>query len=286
VIVALLFAGLTLRELARRRVVAAAALLTLLVAGFSAWGLHRLATTVVDGSPLPEPAVRAMASGVVLLLAFLFAFVLALGAALVGGPAAAESIANGEMLAVLARPIRRADVLFGRWLGVVAALGIFIAVAGSIELAVVRLATGYLPPHPLIALAYLTALATVVATAAVALATRLPAVAAGVVAAVLFGLAWIGGILEAIGLALGNVNLADSGTIVTLLFPSDAFWRGANYALEPAVFAGAAGAMSATGAVNPFAVAAPPPPALLVWAAGWIVAVLAAGIAAFRARDF
>ncbi len=282
---ALLFAGLTLRELARRRVVAVASLLTLLTAGFSAWGLHRLATTVVDGSPLPEPAVRATAAGIVLLLAFLFAFVLALGAALIGAPALAESIANGEMLAVLSRPIRRADVLLGRWLGVVVALGIFIAVAGGIELAVVRLATGYAPPQPLTALAYLTALAMVVATAAVALAARLPAIAAGVIAAVLFGLAWIGGILEAIGLALGNVNLADSGTIVTLLYPSDALWRGAIYALEPAVFAGAAGTMTATGAVNPFAVAAPPPPALLAWACGWVFAVLASGIAVFRARD-
>jgi ABC-type transport system involved in multi-copper enzyme maturation permease subunit len=282
----LLFAGLTLRELARRRLVAAVALLTLAIVAFTAWGLHRLATAVVDGAPIAEPGVRGAAAGIVILLAFLFSFVIALGAALVGAPAMAESIANGEILAVLARPVRRADVALGRWLGTVVALAIYVAVAGGVELFVVQLTTGYVPPQPLLALAYLCGLACVVTTAAVALATRLPGLAAGIVAALLFGLAWIGGIIESIGLALGNQRLADAGTVVALLFPTDAFWRGAVYALQPAVFATVSVSANANGAgVNPFAVTSPPPTAILAWAFGWIVVVLVAGIMAFRSRD-
>ncbi len=282
----LLFAGLTLRELARRRLVAAVAVLTLAIVAFTAWGLHRLATAVVDGAPIADPGKHAAAAGIVIVLAFLFSFVLALGAALVGAPAMAESIANGEILAVLARPLRRSDVALGRWLGTVVALALYVAVAGGIELFVVRVTTGYVPPYPLTALAYLCALAAVVTTAAVALATRLPALAAGIVAALLFGLAWIGGIIQSIGLALGNQRLADAGTVVALVFPSDALWRGALYALQPAVFtAVAANANASGGAVNPFAVTSPPPPAMLAWAFGWTIAVLVAGIAAFRTRD-
>ncbi len=282
----LLFAGLTLRELARRRLVAAVAVLTVAIVLFTAWGLHRLATAVVDGAPIAEPGVRGAAAGIVILLAFLFSFVIALGAALVGAPAIAESIANGEILAVLARPVRRADVALGRWLGTVVALAIYVAVAGGVELLVVQLTTGYVPPQPLPALAYLCGLACVVTTAAVALATRLPGLAAGIVAALLFGLAWIGGIIESIGLALGNQRLADAGTVVALLFPTDAFWRGAVYALQPAVFATVSVSANANGAgVNPFAVTSPPPTAILAWAFGWIVVVLVAGIMAFRTRD-
>ena len=282
----LLFAGLTLRELARRRLVAAVALLTLAIVAFTAWGLHRLATAVVDGAQIAEPGVHGAAAGIVILLAFLFSFVIALGAALVGAPAMAESIANGEILAVLARPVRRADVALGRWLGTVIALAIYVAIAGGVELFVVQLTTGYVPPQPLLALAYLCGLACVVTTAAVALATRLPALAAGIVAALLFGLAWIGGIIESIGLALGNQRLADAGTVVALLFPTDAFWRGAVYALQPAVFATVSVSATSNGAgVNPFAVTAPPPTAILVWAFGWIVVVLVAGIMVFRTRD-
>jgi ABC-type transport system involved in multi-copper enzyme maturation permease subunit len=283
----LLFAGLTLRELARRRLVAAVAVLTLAIVAFTAWGLHRLATAVVDGTPIADPGKHAAAAGIVILLAFLFSFVLALGAALVGAPAMAESIANGEILAVLARPLRRSDVALGRWLGTIVALAIYVAVAGGIELLVVRVTTGYVPPQPLTALAYLCALAAVVTTAAVALASRLPALAAGIVSALLFGLAWIGGIIESIGLALGNQRLADAGTVVALVFPSDALWRGALYALQPAVFSAIAANANASGAgaVNPFTVTSPPPPAMLAWAFGWTVAVLIAGIAAFRSRD-
>jgi ABC-2 type transport system permease protein len=282
-VTAFLVAGLTVRELSRRRLVAAVGVLTVVIVGFTAWGLLRLAGATADGAPLPPVAVRATAAGIVMLLAFLFSFVLALGAALVAAPAMAESIANGEILVLLARPIRRADVVLGRWLGSLAALVAYVALAGGVELLVVRATTGYAPPHPFVALAYLAGLAAVVTTAAVALATRLPALAAGTVAALLFGLAWIGGILESIGLALGNAGLADAGTIVTLAFPSDALWRGALFALQPAVLAAA----SATSAEvpNPFSVTAPPPGPLLIWACGWVAVVFAAGIAAFRSRD-
>jgi ABC-type transport system involved in multi-copper enzyme maturation permease subunit len=283
-VTAFLIAGLTLRELARRRLVAAVALLTLAMVVFTAWGTLRLAGATVDGAAIPQVALRGAAAGIVILLAFLFSFVLALGAALVAAPAMAESIANGEILALLARPIRRADVVFGRWLGTLAALILYVAVAGGIELAVVRLATGYLPPHPLAALAFLAGLATVVTTAAIALATRLPALAAGIVAALLFGFAWIGGILEAIGLALGNAALADAGTVITLAFPTDALWRGALYALQPAVMTATVATLPAASP-NPFSVAAPPPGALIAWTCGWVVVVFAAGIASFRTRD-
>jgi ABC-type transport system involved in multi-copper enzyme maturation permease subunit len=282
-----LFAGLTLRELARRRLVAAVAVLTFVIVAFTAWGMHRLTLATIAGVTLPEPAVRATTAGIVILLAFLFSFVLALGAALIGAPALGESVANGEILAVLARPVRRAELLAGRWLGTLLALALFAALAGGAELLVVRLTTGYVPPHPLGALAYLAGVGAVVTTATIALATRLPVLAAGAVAALLFGLAWIAGILETIGLALNNDRLADAGTIVALAFPSDALWRGALYDLQPAVFTAVASTLSpeAVSATNPFAAAAPPAPALLAWAAGWVIVVLGAALVSFRGRD-
>ncbi|HTJ24722.1 MAG TPA: ABC transporter permease subunit [Candidatus Limnocylindria bacterium] len=284
----LLFAALTLRELMRRRLAAAVGFVTLAIVAFTAWGFHRLTVATVGGVTLPEPALRATAAGIVILLAFLFSFVLAIGAALIGAPALGESLANGEILAVLARPIRRAELLAGRWLGTLVALVLFAAVAGGAELLVVRAITGYVPPHPLGALAYLAGAAAVVTTAAIALATRLPVIAAGAVAALLFGLAWIGGIVETIGLALNNDRLADAGTLVALAFPSDALWRGALYDLQPAVFSALAATMSpsaAAGGVNPFSAAAPPPAALLAWTAGWVLVVFGAALASFRTRD-
>ncbi len=281
----LLFASLTVRELVRRRLLVIAAVGTLLIVAFTGWGMHRLATATMSGSPLALVAVRATAAGIVLVLAFLFSFVVALGGAMIGAPAMAETIANGELLAVLARPVRRADVVIGRWLGTVIALAAYVALAGGAELLVVRITTGYAPPHPFAALLFLSASGAVVASTAIALATRLPALAAGAAAALLFGLAWVAGIVESIGLSIGNARVADAGTLVALVFPSDALWRGAVYALEPAVFTVAVGASNGNGPANPFTVTSPPPTALLVWAFAWIVVVVACGAAAFRTRD-
>ena len=280
-----LFTALTLRELVRRRLVLAVGILTLAIVAFTAWGMERLVHATLAGVPLATPAVRATAAGIVMLLAFLFSFVVAVGAALVGAPALGESVANGEILPLLARPVRRAEIVAGRWAGTFVALAAYVALAGGCELGVVALITGYVPPHPVVALAYLAGVAAVVTTATIALATRLPPLAAAAVAALLYGLAWIAGIVESVGLALDNARLADAGILVGLLFPSDALWRGALYALQPAVFTAAAATVNAAGAINPFAVTAPPPPAMLAWAAGWIIAIFALGIALFRTRD-
>jgi hypothetical protein len=58
-------------------------------------------------------------------------------------------------------------------------------------------------------------------------------------------------------------------------------WRGAIYSLEPAILAAA----SAQVSVNPITVTSPPTQAYLIWTAAWIIAVLAAAIAAFNRRD-
>lgn len=280
-----LFASLTLRELVRRTVALAVGILSAIIVAFTAWGMERLAHATVAGAPIPTPGVRATAAGIVMVLAFLFSFVIAVGGALIGAPAMGESVANGEIQAVLARPVRRGEIVVGRWIGTLIGLAIYVAVAGACELGVVVLFTGYVPPHPLVALVDLAALGAVVTTAAIALATRLSPIAAGVVTVMLFGLAWIGGIVESIGLALDNPRLADAGTVVGLIFPSDALWRGALFALQPAVVTAAVAGTNAAQTMNPFAVTSPPPPAMLAWAAGWVAVVLAAGIVLFRTRD-
>ncbi|MFN2460129.1 MAG: ABC transporter permease [Candidatus Velthaea sp.] len=281
---ALLVARMQWRELARRRLALVAALLTATVALLTAWGLNALVHHPVRGELPPEPMVRAASAVIVILLAFFFTIVLATGGALIASPALAGEIESGVALAILARPIRRADVVLGKWLGTLVAIAAYALAAGGLELAVIRAVTGYVPPHPLAALAYLVGVAAVICTAALALSARLPSLAAGVVAVLLYGVAWIGGILGALGAAFGNERLADIATIVALVFPSDALWRGAVFALEPAVFA-AASNTSVAGSFNPFGVGAPPTPAMLLWSVGWLAAVFAAAVASYRVRD-
>ena len=96
-------------------------------------------------------------SQVLILVAFMFSFVLAMTAAFLGAPSIAADLESGVAHAMLARPIRRADLLIGRWLGLAAVIAAYAAASGLLEVAAVRFVSGYAPPQPMLAVGFLTA---------------------------------------------------------------------------------------------------------------------------------
>ncbi len=276
----LAIASLSVRETASRRFAWIVAFATVAAVALSTWGFTKLGASVH-----PRYAAAGLEAGLVIFLGFGFSVVLAIGAAFVAAPAIAGEVERGIVLAVLPRPISRADYVFGKWLGTSALVAAYALVAGALELAALDATTGYLPPHPLLALAYLVAEALAMLTLALTLGTRLPAIASGILALALFGAGWIAGIAGAIARSLGNAAILHATTVVGLVVPTDVLWRGAVFALEPAMFLMAQDNLGDAAARNPFAVAAPPTTAFLVWTALWFVAVLAFGIANFARRD-
>jgi len=116
-----------------------------------------------------------------------------------GSPAIGPDIENGLLLAILARPVRRSEVLLGRWLGLAIVLVAYAIVAGYLELGAVALATGYVAVDPLIAPVYLAGESLVLLTLAIVLSTRVASVAGGAMAVVAFGLAWMAGVMGGVG---------------------------------------------------------------------------------------
>ncbi len=277
----LTIASLTLREVVRRRVLASAGLLTVLIVTFSAWGIWRLHATMLTRMS-PASALASFAI-VVLLLAYMFSIVLSAGAAFVAAPAIASDVESGVVLAMLPRPIRRSDLVLGKWLALASLVAVFTFVTGAAELAVVRGITGFAPPHPLAALGFIAAEAVLLLTLALLLGTRLPAVAAAIVTVVLFGITWAGGIAQAIALNLHNQSVLNATTTINLLLPTDAMWRSAAFALEPVALAAAA--VTDVTRQSPFLVGSAPPPAIVYWAAGWLIIALSAAVVSFQRRD-
>jgi hypothetical protein len=115
------------------------------------------------------------------------------------------------------------------------------------------------------------------------LSTRLSGMVGGVIALVLFGIAWIGGIVGGIGAAFDNAGITHVGTATKLILPTDGLWRGAVYALEPQALVGAqAGPISAA---NPFYASAAAPLAFELYVVGWIALVFGLAVYSFRARE-
>ncbi|HEV7809954.1 MAG TPA: ABC transporter permease subunit, partial [Candidatus Limnocylindrales bacterium] len=110
------FASLTLAEVVRRRVAWVLIGLTLLSVLATTWGIERLLTLARQHGG-NELEISVGVSQVLILVAFMFSFVLAMTAAFLGAPAIAADLESGVAHAMLARPIRRADLVIGRWLG-------------------------------------------------------------------------------------------------------------------------------------------------------------------------
>jgi ABC-type transport system involved in multi-copper enzyme maturation permease subunit len=276
---------LTVREAARRRLLWLLVGLTIGSVALTGWGVERLAALAREGGS-GELAIRIGVSQVLILVAFMFSFVVAMTAAFLAAPAIAGDLESGVALAMLARPIRRADLVVGRWLGLSVVLAGYAAASGLLEIGVVAFLTGHSPPYPLIAVAFLAGQGMVILTLALLLGTRLPSVGAGAVCVVLFGLAWMAGVFAGIARLFEVEVLAVAARATRWLLPTDGLWRGVVFALEPPlVIAGAGPAIGPMAEANPFYASAPPPIEFVAFSVAWVVLVLGLAVWSLNRRE-
>ncbi len=281
----LTIARLTILEATRRRLVLALALLTVIVIGLTGWGFQRLThLTSASGQAIPPEEIRLGVSQVLILVEFMFSGVLALSAVVAAAPAVSGDVESGLALAILARPVGRHEVVVGKWLGLGALILVYTVAASALELAVVGLVSGYMPPGPVPAVAYLVAEGVAIMSLTLLLSTRLSGMTAGVVALVLFFVAWMGGIAGTIGTVFHNTAIENAGTVSQLILPTDALWRGSVFNLEPAFYRTILGIGSAHGG-DPFYVSQPPSVAYLSWAAVWLLLIIGIAVWSFRRRE-
>jgi hypothetical protein len=160
----------------------------------------------------------------------------------------------------------------------------YAAVSGLLAIGVVGLVSGYLPPDPILPVAFLAGQALVLLSLTVLLSTYLPPIAGGAIAVVAYGLAWMAGVLGKIGFALGTTTLVAVSEASRVLLPTDALWQGVVYGLEPSFVINAAeDQFIARG--SPFFAATGPAPVIVAWSVIWMVVVLALAVAQLRRRE-
>ena len=283
---ALVVARLTIQEASRRRLLLALVILTLLVVGFSAWGFNKITTvTRSDGTVLPAQQVTLITSQLLIVVTFVYSGVLALSAAVVAGPLISSEVESGLLLSMLARPMRRSEVVIGKWLGLAVLVAIYAAGSAFLEIAAVDWATGYVPPHPIDLVLYVGTEGLVLLSLGLLLSTRLSGITGGVIALVAWLMGWIAGVVGDIGVGLQNQAIENVGTISHLILPTDGLWRGAVYAMEPDAVLVTLRAAGTIGRANPFAAVDPPPIEFLAWVVAWFAIMLALSIWSFRTRE-
>ena len=276
-------ARMTFQEAIRRRIVLTGLVLGVLFIIVFSIGFHFISTEVAreearDGGGAGSKILLAEMSNF-LLQAGLYAVTflsVAMGALLAADTLAGE-INSGSIQTILTKPIRRSDVVFGKWLGFAALLGLYALLMSGGTVMSVFLQAGYLPRNLLAGLSLIYLEALLVMTISLAGSSAMPALATGGMVFGLYGLAFLGGWIEQIGSALNNPTAIQIGIITSLVVPTEALWRRAAYEIQSP--------LASSLGLSPFAAFSVPSILMIVYAIFYLVMVFVIAVSTFQHRD-
>jgi len=269
-------ARLTLHEAVRRRILIAA-----LIAGAAFLALYGLGLHLIMREEFDNPNMTLVEKRVflnVMTLAGLYAanLLTVMTAVLLPVDTLSGEISSGVIQTLAVRPIRRRDIVLGKWLGHWSVMAAYLFLLAGGVLAITASLAGFLPPRIERGLPLVLLEGTVLLTLSIAGGAKLSTVTNGMLAFGLFGIAFIGNWVEQIGTMAGNAAAQHVGTVASLLMPSESLWQLAASQMQPSILRELGG--------SPFSPVSVPTPAMIVWAAGYVVVVLAIGVRWFGRR--
>jgi ABC-type transport system involved in multi-copper enzyme maturation permease subunit len=185
-------------------------------------------------------------------------------------------IASHTIQTIVTKPVRRWQVLLGKWLGYAAMISLYLGMLAGGILALVYLLSGYLAPNAVWGVGLLVLEALVLLSISLLAGTRLSTLTNGVLLFMLYGLAFIGAWVEQVGALLESRAAVNIGIITSLVMPVEALWRRAAYLMQPPVL---------SAIPTPFSGTSPPSTAMVVYAALYATLALALAMRSFGRRD-
>jgi Cu-processing system permease protein len=268
-------AHLTLVEARRRRIMVAGAvcaLAFLVVFAVAAGFARRELAADASVSFVWRQATLTM----VMLVGFMAAnFLSVLFAILLPVDTLSGEIDSGVMQTLASKPLDRAQIVLGKWLGHLLLALVYLLLLSAGILLTMRIVAGFVPTGVWRALPLLMLEIALSLTVTVAGGARLSTVTNAIASVGFYGVAFIGGFVEQIGGFAGIASLKTVGIVVSLVSPADSMWRLAADYLMPEILRGS-GALALGGSV--------PTPLMVWWAAGFTVLTLLYAIRAFRRR--
>lgn len=274
-------ARLTFREAARRKILLAALLLGLAFlivfdAGF------QLLSNEMQRSPIGRGPLQLNEMRNFLLMAGLYVvnFLTAMMTVLTSVDTLSGEISSGTIHTLVSKPIRRWEIVVGKWLGFAGMLTLYLLLMAGGVMASIYLLSGYTPPNALRGLALLWLNALLLLSVSILGGTRLSTLANGVLVFGLYGIAFIGGWIEQIGTYLPtptSQTAINIGILTSLILPSEAMWRRVAYEIQSPLVASLG--------VSPFSSSSVPSPFMIAYAVLYLFVAFALAVRQFRMRD-
>ena len=266
---------LTFHEARRRKMVLAA-----LVMGGLFLLLYGLGVALIDRNLKEHPisAIQLRFNYSILLIAGLYVvhFLTVMLAIFASVDTIAGEIATHTIQTLVTKPVRRWQIVMGKWMGYAAMLLLYLGLLGGGIFLVMYVLVGYTPPNPLAGLLLLMLEALVLLSLSMLGGTRLSTLTNGVLLFMLYGVAFIGAWVEQIGALLQSHAAVNVGIVTSLLMPVEALWRRASFLMQPPIL---------SSIPTPFSGTSPPSQAMVIYAALYAAAALGLAMRAFSRRD-
>jgi Cu-processing system permease protein len=273
-----IIAGLTFREAARRKILLAAlamggAFLAVFAIGFYYANLD----LARNAGHMTGFAVRETRAVMVIAGLYVVNFLAVAMSALISLDTLSGEIQSGAIQTLVAKPVRRWQIVVGKWLGFAGIMTLYVLLMGGGVIGAGYAISGSQPRTLLLGFTLIWLNGMLMLSVSFFGGSRLSTLANGVLAFGLYGIAFVGGWVEQFGAIARKQAAVNVGIVASLIFPSDALWRRAAFEMQSPL-------MSAIG-ISPFSSMYPPNATMIVYAALYALVALALAVRAFSRRD-
>ena len=268
-------AELTLREAARRRVLWAALLLGLAFLALYGLGLQLM----LNGPGAQATALERREGTNALLMVGLYAvdFLMVMMIVLTSVDTLPGEISTGVIQSLAVKPLKRWEVVVGKWLGFAAMLTVYVLLMAGGVLVLTYILSGYTAHRILAGLALMWMEGLLLLSMTVMWGTRFSALTTGVLTFGFHGLAFIGGWIEEFGALAHSQAAVKLGVLTSLIMPSEVLWRRAAVEMQSPL-------VNAIGA-SPFSNASVTSATMIVYAGLYLVTVFSLAVRLFGRKD-
>lgn len=278
----LTIARLTFREASRRRILLATLIFGLLFLVIYGLGFHYIMRDIESSSSLRNRMIITQVSNFLMMAGmYVVNLMTAMMTVLTSVDTLSGEISSGTMHTLLSKPVRRWEIVLGKWLGFAGMLTLYLVLMGGGVMSIVYFRSGYTAPHPITALALMWLNAMILLSISLLGGTSLSTLANGVLVFGLYGVAFIGGWIEQIGTFIPDASTSQTakniGIITSLMLPSEALWKRAAVEIQSAVMA--------TIGFTPFTSRSYPSNIMIAYAVFYLIVVFAFAVRRFSRRD-
>lgn len=275
-----IIAQLTIREAQRRRILWVALVMGILFLTLFSVGMHYIVRDMEKyGFDLSSEIDMIPISALGLMGLYVTNFLVVIMSVLISVAAISNEVESRLVDTLVTKPVRRWEIVLGKWLGFALMAVIYSLLLSGGILLFIYLRIGFQFESVAQGMMLMAFNAVIVMTVSILGGTRLSTLANGVLAFMLYGLAFIGGWVETIGSFLQNETAINLGIVSSLLMPIEALWRKATVLFQPRSL------NINQGFAGPFAVGNEPSDAMIVYALIYVVALLLLAMRLFGTRD-